>query len=341
VPFDGARLALAGEPTKIAESVYTFRDGAAFDANGRVLVYRGGAPDYQMVWRDRTGRDLASLGEPGSYIGIALSPDGGHVALTRENKLNRSDQDLWIVNVARNTTSRLTSDPFPESVPGWSADSQTVLFAIGHDDADVRAKPVNGTEVRTLLRHADLKGVVVNPLLTSFTASRDGNWLALSMDTRGPSRSDIWILGLRGPRPLAPLIQQDFEQRQPMLSPDQQWLAYTSNEAGADDVFIRRLTWPAGAVPTVGPAVPVSRGGGRSPRWRGDSGELYFQSLAGVMMAATIANGNIGEPAALFSAPGALDEWGVSADGQRFLLALPVENRDLPFTVVVNWQATR
>jgi hypothetical protein len=75
VPFDGARLALAGEPTKIAESVYTFRDGAAFDANGRVLVYRGGAPDYQMVWRDRTGRDLASLGEPGSYIGIALSPD--------------------------------------------------------------------------------------------------------------------------------------------------------------------------------------------------------------------------------------------------------------------------
>jgi hypothetical protein len=87
--------------------------------------------------------------------------------------------------------------------------------------------------------------------------------------------------------------------------------------------------------------VPVSRGGGRSPRWRGDSGELYFQSLAGVMMAATIANGHIGEPAALFSAPGALDEWGVSADGQRFLLALPVENRDLPFTVVVNWQATR
>jgi Tol biopolymer transport system component len=338
-PFDSARLALTGEPATIAESVYTFRDGASFDGNGRVLVYRGGAPDSQMVWRDRAGRDLATLGDAGSYSGIALSPDGRHAAMTRENKLNRSDQDLWIVDVARNTTSRLTSDPFPESVPGWLADSQTVVYAAGHDDADVRAMPLNGGPPQTLLKHGDREGVIVNPLLTSFSASRDGAWLALSMDTRGPSRSDIWVFGVRDPRSLAPLIQQDFEQRQPMFSPDRQWLAYVSNEAGADDVFVRRLTWPPAAVPTLGAATRVSRSGGRSPRWRGDSRELFFQSPEGEVMAVSVVDGTIGEPAALFSARGALADWGVTSDGQRFLLALPVENGDLPFTVVVNWQA--
>ena len=106
-----------------------------------------------------------------------------------------------------------------------------------------------------------------------------------------------------------------------MLSPNQRWLAYVSNESGADEVFIRPLTWPAGATPSVGAAVPVSRGGGRSPRWRGDSGELFFQSLGGQIMAAKISATAIGEAAPLFAAPGALADWDVTADGQRFLLA--------------------
>ena len=102
----------------------------AFDAsNGRVRVSRrrSGLPDGlarsrrqgdRQGWRSRM------------YAGLALSPDATRVALTRENKLNRSDQDLWIVDVGRNTTSRFTSDALPESVPAWSADGQSVVFAV-------------------------------------------------------------------------------------------------------------------------------------------------------------------------------------------------------------------
>ena len=117
VAFDSDRLITTGEPVQIASSVLTFRDGAAFDASAGVFVYRGVAPDYQMAWHDRAGKEIGRLGDPGMYTGLALSPDATRVALTRENKLNRSDQDLWIVDVARNTTSRFTSDAFPESVP--------------------------------------------------------------------------------------------------------------------------------------------------------------------------------------------------------------------------------
>ena len=179
----------------------------------------------------------------------------------------------------------------------------------------------------------------MNPLLGTFSASRDGRWLIFNVDTRGPRRSDIWILGVQPRRAAAPLIQEDFEQRQAVLSPDQRWLAHVSNESGADEVSIRPMTWPAGAAPTAGAPVPVSRGGGRSPRWRGDSGELFFQSLAGQIMAAKISAMTVDEPAPLFAAPGALADWDVTADGQRFLLARPTVGRELPFTVVLNWMS--
>ena len=337
VGFDSDRASTTGEPVQVAASVYTFRDGASFDASQNVFVYRGVAPDYQMIWRDRAGKEISKIGDSGMYAGLALSPDATRIALTRENKLNRSDQDLWIVDVGRNTTSRFTSDAFPESVPEWSADGRSVIYAVGHDDADIQAKPLDGGSERPLLRHADLKGMFVNPLLTTFSASRDGQWLAVTMDTRGRGRSDIWILDLRPGGKLTPLIEQDFDQRQAALSPDRRWLAYVSNESGSAEVLVRPLTWPADSAPTAGAAVPVSRGGGRSPRWRGDSGELFYQPLGGGIVSVKIAASTIGEATPLFAAPGALAEWGVTADGQRFLLAVPTETRDLPFTVFANW----
>ena len=338
VPFDSAGAAVTGEAVQIAASVYTFRDGASFDANGGVFVYRGGAPDYQIVLRSRAGEVITRIGDPGSFGGIALSPDATRVALMRENKLNRSDQDLWIVDIGRNTTSRFTSDAFPESVPAWSADGQSLLFAVGHDDADVRAKSVTGAGERTVLRNSDLDGRVrVNPLLATFSPSRDGRWMAVTMDTRRRGRSDIWIMQLDEPQPPQPLLEQEFDQRQAVFSPDQKWLAYVSNESGIDEVLIGPLTWRAGTAPTLGAAMTVSRGGGRSPRWRGDGRELYYQSLKGEIAVASVIDGAIGNGTPLFSAPGAIAEWDVTADGQRFLLAQPVETFNLPFTVVINW----
>ena len=85
--------------------------------------------------------------------------------------------------------------------------------------------------------------------------------LAFNMDTRGPMGSDIWILGSQEPRRAAPLIQQPFNQTQPSLSPDGRWLAYVSNESGANEVMVRPLTiGPSGAL-IAGSATQVSRGG--------------------------------------------------------------------------------
>ncbi|MGH9219345.1 MAG: protein kinase domain-containing protein, partial [Vicinamibacterales bacterium] len=207
VPFDHERLAIAGEAFEVTPTVGTFRDGAFFDTNGSILVYRGGVPDYRLTWRNRKGDNIGEVGDAGQYTGVALSPDASRAAVARDNRRNRQDQDLWIVDLQRNATSRFTSDPIPKSIPAWLPDGQALLFAVGHDSADIRMKPIDGGAERTLLHGPALKAGSVNPLLTTMSVSVDGELLTFSLDTRGPARSDIWMMPLRDPQRAAPLIQ--------------------------------------------------------------------------------------------------------------------------------------
>ena len=342
VPFDHERLAITGEASEVTPSVGTFRDGAFFDTNGSMLVYRGGLPDYRLAWRNRRGDDLGQAGDAGQYKGVALSPDGTRGAVARENSQNRADQDLWIVDLQRNATTRFTSDPIPKSIPAWLPDGRALLYAVGHDDADIRLKSIDGGAERTVLHGPDLKAGAVNPLLTTISVSADGEWLTFNLDTRGPARSDIWMLPLRDPKRAAPLIQQEFDQVQAAMSPDKRWLAYVSNETGANEVFVRSLRFSSdGAVPAIGSPIPLSRSGGLAPRWRSDSRELFFQSASGAIMAATVTPTSVGEPSRLFDAVGALPHWDAAANGERFLLALPARDHELPFTVVLNWMSSQ
>ncbi len=341
VPFAADRLALSGEPVQLAAPVGSFRDGAFFHARENALVYRGGVPDYQLTWRNRKGEHLGEAGEPGQYLGVALSPDGTRAAVVRENRSNRADQDLWLVDLNRNTTSRFTSDPLPESIPAWSADGKTLMFALGHDGAAIWTKPLDGGPGHALLPGTVIGALRVNPLLTTMSATSDGRFLAFTVDTRSVTRTDIWLLPLPNGKPV-PLLQQEFDQVQGTISPGGHWLAYVSNESGVNEVFVRPLTSdPQTGLPTAGAASLISRGGATAPRWRADGQELFYQSSAGSVMAARASSTGIETPVALFQAPGMLQHWGVSADGQRFLLALPAsQEAPAPFSVVLNWQAT-
>jgi Tol biopolymer transport system component len=338
VPFDHERLTIAGEAAEVAPTVGTFRDGAFFDTNGSMLVYRGGRPDYRLAWRNRRGDDLGQAGDAGQYTGVALSSDATRAAVARENRQNRSHQDIWIVDLQRNAMTRFTSDPLPKSIPTWLPDGRALLFAVGHDTAAIRLKSIDGGAERTVLHGPDLKGGAVNPLLTMMHVSADGEWLTFNLDTRGPARSDVWMLPLRDPQRAAPLIQQEFDQMHASMSPDKRWVAYVSNESGANQVFVRSLRFSSDReMPVTGSAIPVSAGGGSAPRWRADSGELFFHAADGAIMAATVTSTSIGEPSRLFDAVGALPYWEPTADGDRFLLALPASDHELPFTIVLNW----
>src|SRR3970282_1642538 len=88
-PFDASRFALTGQPARIAEGgatnpLTTGRTTFSTSANG-VLAYRpggiGGQDPTQMLWFDRRGNQVGSVGPPGLYADPHLSADEARVAV--------------------------------------------------------------------------------------------------------------------------------------------------------------------------------------------------------------------------------------------------------------------
>ena len=218
-----------------------------------------------------------------------------------------------------------------------------MFFAVGNDGADLWSKPVNGAAGRRLLAPAANPNLRLNPVLTTIRATSDHRFLVFTAESRGSTRSDLWMLPLQPDGKPAPLLQQAFDQRDGSISPDGRWLTYVSNESGINEVFVRPLMADsATGLPVVGMATPVSQGGGNSPRWRADAHELFYQSARGRVMAVAVSPNRIDKPVELFEATDMPPHWDVSSDGQRFLVLIPVaQAAQVPITVTVNWQAAK
>ena len=154
---------------------------------------------------------------------------------------------------------------------------------------------------------------------------------------------DVWVrIGDDASATVRPLVQREKNQSQAQLSPDQRWVAYVSDEAGPNDVFVAEFR--AGATAAVGPGqgVRISEGGGFAPRWRRDGRELFYLMRDGSVLALTVDTGQEfrpGKATRLFRTPDVISDWGVTPDGSRFLFAVPV-SQPPPLQILENWQAT-
>jgi dipeptidyl aminopeptidase/acylaminoacyl peptidase len=337
MPFDAERRVPTGQPTKLASGVGTFRDSAFFSASRSILVYRESAPEFQMTWLDRDGSVKGLVGEAAELGGASLSPDEAQVVTWRRNRLGRSSRELWLIDVARNTSIPFATEPEAD-VPAWSVDGRVVYFALGTMDASLARRPADGSRPSETF----LQGGTGSPRYTGGFAvapTPDGRFLVLTVRSEATG-IDLWLLPLTAGVEARPLVVEDFDQTSARVSPDGRWLAYVSRASGVYEVFVRPLTAdPVSGVPVAGASRPVSRGGGISPRWRKDSRELFFQSLIGSVMSVPVEAASFGTPSELFRAPGIQPEWDVRADGQRFLVAAPVSNRGHELSVIVNWQS--
>jgi eukaryotic-like serine/threonine-protein kinase len=340
--FDPVRGLVTGEPVEVAKPVGAFRDTAFFTASTSTVVYRGVTSDFQLTWVDRHGKTLGLVGEPGALVRMALSPDGARAVVVRENRQNRPDQDLWMVDLVRNATTRFTSDLMFESAPAWTADGTEVWYALGTGQSQISRKRADGAGAPEIVLDRSTQPRI-NPAANTLalSATPAGPLLVVTVESSAGTRNDLWMLMQRpGAKPV-PLIEQEFDQTEGQFSPDGRWIAYVSNESGSNEVFVRAVTGSLEA-PALGASILVSRGGGMAPRWRADSGELLYRSLTGTIMAAPVVSGSIGTPVELARVPGALFDWGVSPDGQRFLVAMPAKQTvPPPFTVLLNWQTSR
>jgi Tol biopolymer transport system component len=227
-------------------------------------------------------------------------------------------------------------DPARDTAPIWSPDGSRIVFSSDRDGPmNLYQRVASGPGNDEALLKSDNR-----KLPTDWSA--DGR-LILYAEQDPKTRSDLWILPLSGAQKPFPFLQTDFFESQGQFSPDGKWIAYTSNESGAWQVYVRSF-------PDTGGKWPVSTNGGVQPRWRSNQKQLFYISPDKKLMVVDVkADGPTFEarlPQALFelriagSLPGPGNWYVVTADGQRFLVSSTLEEAAAtPTTVLLNWTA--
>jgi serine/threonine-protein kinase len=340
-PFDAGNLKMSGSPVPVVERVGNIQGAVGlFSASSSdVLVYRtGAAAEYQATWFDRQGKVAGTFGKPGSDQGFTLSPDAKH-ALVRDARQLQSG-DLWRLDFESGVRSRVTIRQSLGSFAVWSPDGNSIIFAAGNTMDTLFRKASSGAgEEKELFKKT---GEIKYP--TSW--SRDARWLLYSTPATLKSGSDVWLLPLEGDRKPVLLLGDPFDESVGSFSPDMRWIAYGSNESGRPEIFVRPFKSSGPSGPALGEGKSqISKDGGYLPAWSAEGKEIIFHGPNGAPMAVNV-NGNGAEfqhenLRQLFNAPANVGDWDVTADGKRFLMAVPLQKEagDDAITVVLNWQA--
>ena len=333
--FDSDRLEFEGEPVEVAPSVAT---STALDASyaasaAGVLAYAARASAKgQLTWFNRAGRTLGPTATPAEYLAVRLSPDDKTVAVAQSG-VSEDAPDIWLLDVDRDAASRFTFNRWLDISPVWSPDGETVVFSssrAGRFELFRRASGGGAEEARMFSGAA--------PVYAD-DWSRDGKYLVYSNELPGRSW-DLGLLEVATSRAM-PLASSQYDEYQGRISPDGRWLAFTSNETGQPEVYVRPF-------PTGSANVLISTGGGSEPVWRGDGEEMFYLAPDGTLMAVrvTMVAGRIepARPHVLFRTriPGRSlrngSTYAATADGQRFLITTAsAENELRAITVIVDW----
>lgn len=332
--FDAGARKFASDPFPVAQNVEVGPSGSArFSASSEgTLVYRsgGGSSTNRLVWVDRTGKELGTVGNPARYAEPVLSPDGTELAVTMRPPSGNSS--IWTIDLSRNLGSRFTFTQNDASQAVWSPDGLRIAYNVDRSSFnDTYVKPFGGSGADSLLMHPDEADVA-----TSW--SPDGQWLFHF--TRSSSRPnwDIVALSMSDARSM-PVVATPFHEYQPAISPDGKLLAYGSMESGTGEVYVQAFPGPGGKW-------RVSTSGGGEPRWRADGRELFYMAGDRKLMTVAVTPGSppkFSLPQPLFTAPVSPDanvrnRYDVSRDGQRFILVQATTQTAVgPTTVVLDW----
>ncbi|MEO7918427.1 MAG: hypothetical protein ABIT01_03125, partial [Thermoanaerobaculia bacterium] len=321
--IDEKTFAVSGEPLVLADDVYssqTEMDGlTAFSVarDGTLAYRRGGNPKFQMVWKDRDGKTLGTVGRPGFGADPSLASDGTHVFFDVSDPAN-STANLVSMEVETGRETRLSFGTANDLKPLLSPDGQTIVFS-----SDVRG-PFD-------VYRMDAAGLAPSPLVANGSWkyaeswSPDGRFVSFrQVDTA--TKSDIWVQPLAGGEAPRPIARTPANEENSAFSPDGHFIAYDTDESGGREVVVQ-------PVPATGAKWQVSVGGGSAPAWAAGARELYYVSGDGQIMAVPIVSSSnsalsLGSPRALFPTSASTNlsgvQYAVAPDGKRFLMSEPV-----------------
>jgi eukaryotic-like serine/threonine-protein kinase len=241
----------------------------------------------------------------------SLSPDGTRLAI--------ASSDVWVYEWQRDTMTRLTFGARAIG-PIWSPDGRYILFQAPGGMFWTRSDGSGKSQSLTESNNGQVP----------WSITADGKRLAFHEVNQNSLR--IWTValendgtGLRAGKPEL-FSQTRFDEAFPSFSPDGRWLAYTSDESGTYQVYVRAFPGKEGKW-------QVSNNGGELPEWAHSGHELFFRTLDNqIMVAGYTAQGDsfVADKPRVWSEKrianvGDLPNYGLAPDGKRIVALMPVE----------------
>jgi len=328
--LDVSKGKLTGEPSLVADDVsYFYPSGRAdFDAANGVVIYRTDTSTGRLVRTDRSGkRQIIDDRTLFDDLSLSISADGNQAGVT---VLDRGTGlgDIWIYDLVRGGRDRFTNEPGLALMPIWTKDGRAIVYSAAAAGA---------------LPHLMRRGLtssasepLTQPGRFQFAGSFSPDGSTLYFGREDPkTRSDLFSLDMRTLKETAVLASSASE-RDPQLSADGKWLAFSSNASGTFEVYLQSLER------ADQPRVRISTNGGENPRWRRDSGELFYMSgqiaIMSVVPQSADEWGNA-KTTELFRAPADTLRFDVAPDGQSFLFVEGSHGADDSlFHVILGWR---
>jgi serine/threonine-protein kinase len=318
------QAALVGAPVDLATNALppfsTSRTGA--------LTYRTvPSRPNPLLWIETDGTPIGEAAPPGHYTDPQISPDGTQVALATRDSVG-STYDVSILDLRTSTFRKLTLSPAHDRAPVWSPDGQSIVFLSARPEAPgLYRKNANGVGTEQLILAS--RGVV-----WPYQWTRAGLFFFDGVS----GSNDVGVLKGDDLRERTMLVEGPFNEVDGALSPDGNWLAYTSNETGRWELYLTTPT-PSGT------KLPITTEGGCDPIWSVDGTMLYYtRPSTAELMAVLVTAGSpptFGTPQRIHGGPfdyPSAHSVDVDPNGGRLIVA-PSFAVQGDLTVLVNWQS--
>jgi len=328
VPFDSERHEVMGKAAPILESVRAA--DYALSSEG-TLVY---VPDFvgqaqrSLVWVDRKGESEPFTDLLRQFANPRFSPDGARLSVTIREQ--GGGQNVWIYEMASGILTPFTfQTPGQARSPIWTLDGKHLTFSHDQYPSGIFWKFADGSGEREQLTQ-------MQNIQIPNSWSRHG---VLAYSEGLPTHGDIWTLSLEGERQPEEFLVTEFNERHPMFAPDGQWIAFTSNRSGQDEIYVK-------AYPGSGGIVQISSGGGSQPLWARDGKELFYRNGDKMMVVSVQREPTfkmLAAPRNLFQGSyysGSFDwaaNYDVTPNGQRFVMVKQAETSATQINIVLNW----